>query len=386
MNLRLLVDAAEFVEALAADVSRARQTAFVQAMTFEGDAAGAAVADLIRACPAADRRVLVDGFTRHVLSDRLRWKPRNLVSPGVWREARATRRMFADLQEQGVGVRFVSPAGPLFCRFPARNHKKLVALDGHVAYLGGINFSDHNFAWHDVMFRIEDDRVTQFLEQDFVATWEGRDRADSLQLPGLAIHALDGRANEAVFDQVLDLVAQAREEVFVECPYVTDPFLRELQRAARRGVRVRIVVPDANNFPLVRQALAHAAGRSPLELRLYPERMTHLKALLVDDRWLVTGSANFDVWSDRSQHEYVMVVSEPATIAEFRRRVVEPDLARSRACPRAEAAFGSRGVEVRLAVLHVLAALGARARGERSLRLSRPAALQPASPPPAPRN
>ena len=363
MNLRLLVDAPEFMDALACDMSQARHTALVQAMTFEGDAAGLAVADLIRACPAPDRRVLVDAFTRHVLSDRLRWLPKNLVSPGMWREARATRRMLGDLRRHGALVRLGNPAGPLFYRFPARNHKKLVALDGRVAYLGGINFSDHNFAWHDLMIRIEDERVTGFLEQDFLATWEGRDRAASLRLPALAIHALDGRQNEAVFDEVLDLVAHAREEIFLECPYVTDPFSRELQRAARRGVRVRLVIPETHNFPLVRQALAHAAERSPLELRLFPERMTHMKALMVDDRWLVLGSANFDVWSDRSQHEYVLVVSEPRTLAEFRRRVVEPDLAGSRPCPRAGAAVDSRGVETRLAGLAVLAALGARARG-----------------------
>jgi phosphatidylserine/phosphatidylglycerophosphate/cardiolipin synthase-like enzyme len=150
-------------------------------------------------------------------------------------------------------------------------------------------------------------------------------------------------------------------------------------------VRVRIVTPEMQNFPLVRQALAHAAERSPLELRLYPERMTHMKALMVDNRFLVLGSANFDVWSDRSQHEYVLVVSEPETIAEFRRRVVEPDLARSRPCPRVDT-VDSRGVELRLAGLAVLAALGARVRGGPPIRLPEPSSPQPASPPLAPLN
>jgi nucleotide-binding universal stress UspA family protein len=90
--------------------------------------------------------------------------------------------------------------------------------------------------------------------------------------------------------------------------------------------------------------------------------MTHMKALLVDARWLVLGSANFDVWSDRSQQEYVLLVSEPRTIAEFHRRVVEPDLACSRPAPRPDTVRGSRGVETRLAGLAVLASLGARAR------------------------
>jgi cardiolipin synthase len=365
MSLRLLVDVPEFLEAVARDVRGAERTAYVQAMSFEGDAAGLAVAGLIRECPARDRRVLIDAYTRHVLSDRLRWLPASLVSPGMWREARATRRMIGGLRGDGVPVRFVNPAGALFRRFPARNHKKLVALDGRVAYLGGINFSDHNFAWHDLMLRIEDARAGDFLEQDFLATWQGSDRARSLRLPGLAIHALDGRSNEAVFDEILDLVAQARDEVFLECPYVTDPFSRELQRAARRGVHVRVVIPERHNFPLLRRALAHAALRSPFELRLFPGRMTHMKALLVDRRHLVLGSANFDVWSDRSQQEYVSVVTEPATIADFERRVVGPDLACSRPCPRPAEAEDARTVEARVAGLALLAALGARARGAR---------------------
>jgi cardiolipin synthase len=364
VSLRLLVDAAEFCEALASDLGEARHTAFVQAMTFEGDAAGMTVAGLVRSCPARDRRVLVDHYTRHVLSDRFRWHPRNLASPAVWREALATRRMIAALKRHGAAVRFVSPAGPLFWRFAARNHKKLVAVDGRVAYIGGINFSDHNFAWHDLMLRIEERRAADFLEQDFLATWEGRDRARSLRLPGLTIHALDGRQNEAAFDELLDLLAQAREEVFLECPYVTDPFLEELQRAARRGVRVRIVTPERNNFPLVSQALARSASCSPLELRLYPDPMTHMKALLIDGHWLVLGSANFDVWSYRSQHEYLAVISEPEAVAAFRRRVVEPDLARSLPCAATGPVPRSRGLEARLAGLALLASLGARARVE----------------------
>lgn len=360
MSLRLLVDAPEFCAAVADDLAAARRNAFVQAMTFEGDAAGLAVASLIRACRAADRRVLVDSFTRHVLSDRFRWRPRHLVSPAVWREWRATRLMFRDLRRDGAAVRLVSPAGLGFRRFPARNHKKLVTLDGGVAYLGGVNFSDHNFAWHDLMLRIEDARVAEFLEADFLATWDGHERADRLLLAGLTIHSLDGRGNDAAFDEVLDLLTGAREEIFLECPYVTEPFTRELERAARRGVRVVVLTPQRSNFPLVREGLELAARRAPLELRFYPARMTHLKALLVDRRALVTGSANFDAWSYRSQQEYLAVVREPAAVAAFVRGVLEPDLAVSRPGAEAPRARDTRLLEARLAALPLLASLGAR--------------------------
>jgi cardiolipin synthase len=360
MSLRLLVDAPEFTTAVAADLAVATRSALVQAMTFEGDAAGRSVAALIDACPAPDRRVLVDAFTRHVLSDRFRWWPRNLVSASLWREWSATRRMIAGLERGGARFRFHNPAGLCFHRFPARNHKKLVVMDGRVAYFGGINFSDHNFDWHDLMLRVEEPRVAEFLEADFLASWDGRARTGRIAAGGLTLHALDGRSNEAAFGEILDLVAQARGEVFLECPYVTDPFSRELERAARRGVRVRVLTPERHNFPLLRDGLGHAAARSPLELRLYPG-MTHMKALLVDRRALVVGSANFDVWSYRSQQEYLAVVHEPEIVAEFERRVVDPDLACSRPWPRARQERDARGLEARLAGLALLASLGARA-------------------------
>src|SRR5262245_35127698 len=74
MKMRLLVDADEFRPTLASDLAAARSSVFVQALTFEADAAGRSVADLLAASPARDRRVLVDVFTRHVLSDRFRWR------------------------------------------------------------------------------------------------------------------------------------------------------------------------------------------------------------------------------------------------------------------------------------------------------------------------
>ena len=117
----------------------------------------------------------MDAYTLHVLSDRFRWHPRNLVSPNVWLEARATRRMLTGLERQGVAVRFGSPAGPFFRRLPVRNHRKLVTIDGQVAYFGGLNFSDHNFGWHDLMLRVEDAHVAAFLEEDFLSTWAGRE-------------------------------------------------------------------------------------------------------------------------------------------------------------------------------------------------------------------
>ncbi|HSD28077.1 MAG TPA: phospholipase D-like domain-containing protein, partial [Vicinamibacteria bacterium] len=150
VKLELLQDAAEFWPRAGADVRDARDRVYVQALTFEGDAAGRDVAASLAASRAGDRRVLVDRFTKHVVSDHLVWLPGNLLDRRLREEVRATDRMQRDLERAGVSWRFVSPLGPLLLRAPFRNHKKLVLVDDRVAYVGGINFSDHNFAWRDL--------------------------------------------------------------------------------------------------------------------------------------------------------------------------------------------------------------------------------------------
>lgn len=332
LKIELLVDADAFLRRAREDLRAASESAYVLCNTFEGDAAGRAVADALLASPARDRRVIVDSFTRHVISDRFRWSPASQLDPQFRAEVRDTFAMFDDLRRSGVGVRFTNPAGALLWRFPGRNHKKLVALDGRVAYLGGMCFSDHNFAWHDSMLRIEDERAAGFLASDFQATWEGRHRGASARLPGLTLHALDGSANEALFAEVLALFDGARESLFVEVPYLTSPFLERLRAASGRGVRVVLVTPRDNNWGLAAALVRREAARGGFEVRLYDGGMTHLKAALVDGRVLVIGSANLDSFSYHTQQEYLCVASDEALVAQFRTLVVEADLSRSSPC------------------------------------------------------
>src|SRR5262249_22314633 len=143
---------------------------------------------------------------------------------------------------------------------------------------------------------------------------------------------LDGASNERAFASVLALIDGARESVFVECPYLTTPFTGRLVAACRRGVPVTVVTPDRNNWGLVRDAMVWHAQRPGLDVRFYPGGMPQMKALLVDGRSLVLGSANFDVWSSRFQQEFLAVVPAPAVIGAFRDRVLGPDVQRSTPC------------------------------------------------------
>ncbi len=321
----LLVGSDAFLAQARADMTKARRRVLVQAMTFEGDEAGLAVGRAAMASDATDRRVLVDDYTRFVISDRFVYSPHALLDPDFRAELRATRGMFDAMGQAGVGVRVTNPAGPFLVGFAFRNHKKLIVTD-NTAYLGGINFSDHNFAWHDLMLRIDDAAISDALAGDFDATWRGESRSWSAEFGDIRLFGLDGRDNHAGFRAVLAAIDAARRDISVISPYLTFPFTDALARAAARGVEVTLVTPLANNKPMVRDYLLWFAARRGLKVRLTREMM-HLKGMLIDGERLVLGSSNFDFVSYWIEEELVGIVSDPGLIADYRARVLEPMLA-----------------------------------------------------------
>jgi cardiolipin synthase A/B len=330
MNAELLIDYSEFWTRLSADIHSARQSVLVQTFAFEGDTAGKQLALALLSSAAADKRVLADSFTRVVLSDRFRYSPANLFDEELRHEARETAAMMGELEGSGVEIRFTNPYGLSPRRLLSRNHKKLILLDDATAYIGGINFSDHNAAWHDMMLRIEDEAVAQFLREDFMSTWNGHDRVARRQFDGIEFFTADGRANRAAFQRVLDLIDGAQQSIFVESPYITFPFYERLRAASRRGVAVKIVTPEQNNWRFFANYARLESARSGIDLRLFQGGMSHLKAMLIDGESLIAGSSNFDYLSYRIHQELLAVITIPRIVADFSARVMAPDLARAR--------------------------------------------------------
>lgn len=318
-DIELTVGSDEFWARAGADIAGARRRVLVQAMTFEGDAAGTAVAEAIADSSAADRRVLVDDYTRHVINDRFLSLSRDRA---LYAEAEATWAMFDSLERSGIGLRLTNPVGANPLRYATRNHKKLLVIDD-AAWIGGINFSDHNFAWHDMMVRIADLAVADWLAGEFERDWSGEVGSCGATVSGIELLNLDGRANEAGFEPLLQLIAGAQTSVEVVSAYPTFPFVDALAEAAGRGLPVRIYTPRPNNKPVIRDYLLGVAAKSRLDVRLTP-MMTHAKALLVDSAALVVGSSNFDFVSHRANAEYVATIRDPALIADFTQRVLEP--------------------------------------------------------------
>ncbi len=297
-----------FVAELAGALDGARTRIALQAMTFDGDQSGLAVASHLRS--AAERGVqvdvVVDSFAFHVVSDTAAWRPE------VRAEAAATRRMFDELRRGGARVVVTNPYGPLGLFSIARNHKKALVVD-EVAYLGGINISDHNFAWHDVMVRTDDPAVVAEVWADIQSTVAGQrlDRDGSV---------LTNAALERRFDH---LIAAARDEVIVASPYALDlALLRRLKKS--KAPRKTIITAMDNNLWIYRRMWPYLSAKAAAEgisLRTYG-RFSHGKFALFDDRHLLVGSTNFDHHSLRANQEIALEIDDPSFIARFRAEMV----------------------------------------------------------------
>jgi cardiolipin synthase len=341
--IEILVDAEEFMTRLEQDIAGAEDCVLIQTMSFEGDRAGGRLTAALKASPARNRKLLVDSYSRFVQSDKFKLLPKYWRNPEVREELESTQTLLSELQASQVQVKLTNPVDPLLIRFMARNHKKMALVDDRIAYLGGINFCDHNFAWHDMMVRIESEEVASFLRRDFSATWYGNNLCTERDFGGLWLALLDGQHNEQSFALVIRAIEESRSTIFVESAYISFPFIEPLRIAHERGVRVVLLTPEHNNKPILKHYLLWEAAKAGFEIRLFTGRMNHTKAILIDDTLLITGTSNFDFVSYKLEQEILAVITDQRVISQFRDRVLVPDLQQSKPFADRESTFGGWG-------------------------------------------
>ncbi|MCY4666106.1 MAG: phosphatidylserine/phosphatidylglycerophosphate/cardiolipin synthase family protein [Acidimicrobiaceae bacterium] len=306
-ELRLLANT-EFVDDLHQSLGAAERRVLVQVMTFDGDVSGLAVADLLAGAAGrgVDVRLLVDCFALRYVSDR------KDTDPSVRDEVTETKAMFDRLRAAGVAVTFTQPFGPVKFFGMSRNHKKLYVVDDH-AYLGGINISDHNFAWRDFMVRTTDPATVTAVAEDFART----ERGDRRSVSGAV---LTNREIEPVFN---DIVQGAARSLVLASPYSLDVGIVKLLGQARAPIKT-VITARQNNYRWLRAAEPYIwsrLARAGVKLRTYPD-FFHARFLLADDDKLLVGSSNFSRHSFRCNQEVCLLITDTEFIADFRARML----------------------------------------------------------------
>ncbi|HEX5327454.1 MAG TPA: cardiolipin synthase [Acetobacteraceae bacterium] len=248
---------------------------------------------------------------------------------GGWLRSRAYHRLRWD----GVAAaRFMHSLLPWRMPFiNLRSHKKILVIDGSVGFTGGMNIADENvMATHpevpvlDMHFRIEGPVVAQlaeaFLEDWAFAADEELDSDGWLHsgphddgAPARVIDSGPDEDIEKIEFAVLQAISCAKTSVAVMTPYFLPDarLVTALALAPMRGVAVDIVVPEQSNHRLVDWATR--ANVKPLlshGVRIWqcPPPFHHSKIMVVDGKWCLIGSSNWDIRSFRLNFELCMEI------------------------------------------------------------------------------
>ena len=336
------VEGASFFPRILADVEAARSSVHILMFGWREGEIGVQMAELLE-------RKLEEGVEVRVIVDRYGSRP--------YADA---REMFTSLAAAGAQI-VVNDVFPLDRDglFPddqhvdwrqdevgRADHRKLYVIDGAVAWTGGAGIEDHfrDGGFHDVMTRVTGDVVRQ-AQAAFLTSFRGHDAPLPADLskyfpppadPGTTPIALAQVIPEgfvAATEAIREQIDGARTRLDVMNAYFTDrEMIERIIAAARRGVKVRVVLSEESNNPPAEAAARHryadliAAG---VELWELPGTVVHAKVIVADDV-VSFGTVNLDAWALYRDSEIMMIARSAALARAFEERLFEPDIARSK--------------------------------------------------------
>ena len=259
-----------------------------------------------------------------------------------------------EMKAAGVRVERYNPVRwYTLARMNNRTHRKLLVVDGSVGFTGGAGIADEWAGdaqdpkhWRDTHFRIEGPVVAQ-LQAAFMENWieiTGRELHGEAYFPPLApagsqtaqfFVSSPGGGGESMQLMYLLSIAAATKRLRISASYFVpdDVEVRALADAARRGVRVQIILPGAQiDSEIVRRASRASWGgllRAGVEIYEYQPTMYHCKVMIVDGLWVSVGSTNFDSRSFSVNDEANLNILDP-DFARDQERIFAEDLKRAR--------------------------------------------------------
>jgi cardiolipin synthase len=336
-SVEVLVEGTSFYPPMLADVAAATSSVHINQFGFRPGVVGDAFADALVAKAA-------EGVAVRLVVDRQGSDPE-----------RGSRALYQRLTAAGVEVCVVratkprAAVGPLGRGgAPAWNlgalghidHRKVAVIDGRIGWVGGAGIEDHfeDGRFHDLFLRVTGAVVAQ-LQLVFLASlrWLGgsvhaRELGELFPapepgtIPCTTLHNAPGRYRP-ITEAIATLLDGARETLDVVNPYVTDRvMIGRIERAARRGVRVRLFVPaDANNWACAAAQRFHHAKLLAAGVRILEHpAMLHAKAFACDGEDLLAGTCNLEAWSLQRFFEIDLLVRSRDVAAQFDERFSVP--------------------------------------------------------------
>lgn len=323
-SVSLIMSGKEKFNLLFEDIRHAQSSIHLEYFNFRNDSIASLLFDLLREKrkQGVEVRALFDGFGNDSNNQPL--KKEHLIS----------------LQRDSIDIHEFDPI-----RFPwvnhiwPRDHRKIVVIDGHIAYTGGMNVADYYIVgteqvgeWRDMHCRIEGPAVNE-LQTIFARIWK-KVTNEVLDNPKYYRGSVGGHqtigianrephiSNEIMRRFYVAALDNAKDSVQIINPYFTptSSVMKAIKRAIDRGVKVDILVSANSDIPLTPDVVgynAHRLMKRGAHIWYYQNGFHHSKIMMVDGRFCTIGSTNLDARSLRYDYEVNTLVFDQKTTGQL---------------------------------------------------------------------
>ena len=335
-SVTLLMNGHEKFDDMFKAIRQAQHHIHLEYFNFRNDSIASALFELLKqkAAEGVAVRALFDGF-------------------GNDSNNRPLKKKHLDpLREAGIEIYEFDPI-----RFPwvnhvfSRDHRKIVVIDGAIAYTGGMNVADYYLngteqvgEWRDMHCRIEGSAVDE-LQRIFLRIWNKVTKQDiqgneyfsqtntfdqlKPDTTGTAGHKLLGiinreprKTSDIIRTFYLEAINSAHDSIKLVNPYLTlnHKLKKALRNAVKRGVKVEIMISQHSDIPLTPDCVfynAHKLMKHGADIWVYQPGFHHTKIIMVDGRFCTVGSANLNARSLRWDYEENAVILDSCTTREL---------------------------------------------------------------------
>ena len=340
-SVTLLMDGQEKFDDMFAAIRQARHSIHLEYFNFRNDSIAGLLFDILadKVKEGVEVRALYDAFGNASNNQPL------------------TKKHMRDLRDKGIEIYQFDPLTfPWINHVFSRDHRKIVVIDGKIAYTGGMNVADYYIngtpqvgSWHDMHCRIDGDEVNT-LQKIFIKIWNKvtgqnlhgaqyyrgcfpADYFNNLKPDTTAtsynkkvgiINREPRTSNKIIRQFYLSAINSAQDSIKIINPYFTlnHKLKKALKRAIKRGVDVEIMLSTRSDIPLTPDCgfyNAHKLMKQGATVWMYEPGFHHTKIIMVDGRVCTVGSANLNARSLSWDYEENAVIIDKNTTQELDR-------------------------------------------------------------------
>ena len=320
-EVQLIMSGKDKFDLLFEDIRQAKSSVHLEYFNFRNDSIASLLFNILREKrkQGVEVRALFDGFGNDSNNQPLK------------------KHHIKSLRADSIDIHEYDPV-----RFPwvnhiwPRDHRKIVVIDGRIAYTGGMNVADYYIVgtkqvgeWRDMHCRIEGPVVNE-LQDIFVRIWQkvtkeqlndskyyqGKDKGD--KMVGIA-NREPNKTNKIMRQFYISALDDAQDSIQIINPYftLTPSVKKAIHRAIKRGVKVDILVSAKSDIPLTPDAVfynVHKLMKKGANIWLYQPGFHHSKIMMVDGRFCTVGSTNLDARSLRYDYEVnALIINKQVT-------------------------------------------------------------------------